>query len=63
VKVVVEFQEIEAGDWGLCHIDLEFLCLEDPFTRASFPCFDKFIDDPFGFAENLEVRRLIKMRR
>ena len=45
VQVVVEFQEIEARDRRLGHVDLKFLRLELPFTRARFPGFDEFVDD------------------
>ena len=62
VEIVVEFQEIEARDRRLGDVDLKFLRLEDAFVRARFPGFDKFVDNSFGFAEDLKVRGLIKMR-
>ena len=62
VEVIVEFQEIEAGDRRLGYVDLKFLRLEPPFARTRLPGFDEFVDDPFGFAEDKKIRRLIELR-
>ena len=61
MEVIVEFQQIEARDRRLGHVDLKFLRLELPFARARFPGLDKFVDDAFGFAEDAKIRRLIEM--
>ena len=63
VQVVVKFQEVEAGDRRLGHVDLKFFRFELPFTRPRFPGFDEFVDNPFGFAEDAKICRLIEMRR
>ena len=62
VEIVVEFQEIEAGDRRLGHVDLKFLRLEQPLARARLPGFDEFVDDALCFAEDAKIRRLIEMR-
>ena len=62
VEIVVEFQEIEAGDRRLGHVDLKFLRLELPFARPRFPGFDEFVDNSLGLAEDAKIRRLIEMR-
>jgi hypothetical protein len=61
VEIVVEFQQIEARDRRLGHVDLKFLRLELSFARARFPGFDEFADDVLGFAEDAKVGRLIEM--
>ncbi|HEY1746012.1 MAG TPA: hypothetical protein VGG11_04520 [Xanthobacteraceae bacterium] len=63
MEIIIEFQEIKTRRWRLGHVDLKFLRLEDPLTRARFPCFDKFVDDAFGFAEDLKIRGPVKLRR
>ena len=61
VKVVIELQEIEARYRRLGNVGLKFLCFEQPFARARLPGFHEFVDNALGFAEDTEVRRLIKV--
>jgi len=55
VQVVVEFQEIEARDRRLGHVDLKLLRLEHAFARTRLPSFDECVDDPFGFTEDEKI--------
>ena len=61
VKVVIELQEIEARYRRSGNVGLKFLCFEQPFARARLPGFHEFVDNALGFAEDTEVRRLIKV--
>ena len=56
VEIVVEFQQIEARDRRLGHVDLKFLRLELPFARARFPGFDEFVDDVLRLRRGRESR-------
>ena len=52
MQVVIEFQEIEARDRRLGHIDLKLLGLEHAFARARLPGFYELVDDSFRLAED-----------
>src|SRR5215831_18171184 len=62
VEIVVEFQEVEARDRRLSHVDLEFFRLEQPVARARLPGFDEFVDDALCFAEDAKIRCFVEMR-
>ena len=62
VEIVVEFQEVEARDRRLSHVDLEFFRLEQPVARARLPGFDESVDDALRFAEDAKIRCFIEMR-
>ena len=59
VEIVIELQQVEAGDRALGNVDLEFLRLKQPFARAPLPRFDELSDDILGFPDHAEIRRPI----
>jgi hypothetical protein len=55
VKIMLDLQQVEPGDWTLGDVDFEFFGLEHSLARAWFPRRDEFVDDALGFAENLKI--------
>src|SRR5262245_30594358 len=55
VEIIIEFQQVEAWDRTLGHVDRESFCLEQPLGSAGFPGGNELVDDPLGFAEDTEI--------
>ena len=62
IEVAIGFQQVEPRDRALAYVDFEFLGLEHAAARSCLPGRDEFVNDAFGFAEHLEVRRAIDVR-
>src|SRR2546430_12863919 len=59
VKVLVEFEQVEARQRCLGDVDLKFLRLENAGTFAALPSTDEILDNVLGLAEHLEVGRTV----
>src|SRR4029079_3629348 len=62
VEVAIRLQQVEARDRALGYVGFEFLGLEHAPARSCLPGRDEFVNDAFGFAEHLEIRRAIGVR-